>query len=151
MKIFALIGAVVILLSTPFLTLAQDGEALGKQIEICLKARNHKRELKEAIHVGNHWEQKWSSEGKNVLVLIYELGSPEEASRNLRTSLDSVAYADAKEPIPGFGDEAYLVSDSRGIYASISFRRGRRYIAINGNLKSVKEFARDISDYLAHN
>jgi hypothetical protein len=80
MKIFALIGAVVILLSTPFLTLAQDGEALGKQIEICLKARSHKRELKEAIHVGNHWEQKWSSEGKNVLVLIYELGSPEEAS-----------------------------------------------------------------------
>jgi hypothetical protein len=150
MKIIAL-AAVVILLSTPFLTRAQNGLALGKQIETSLKAKGKKRKLKESIPVGNHSEQRWSSEGKSVLVLVYELGSPEEASENLRTSLNSVAYADINEPIYGFGDEAYLVSDSRGISASISFRRGRSYIAVTGNLKLVKVFARDIADYLARN
>ena len=151
MKIIALGVVLVIGLTVSFEAHAQATKDLGKGMEASLKAKNKKRKLGDTVWDGFSYGQRWSVNGKEVEVRVFEFASPQEASRTLEESLRSVAAADVLERPHGYGDEAFLVRDARGASTSLHFRRGKRYVTIYGNLNLVKEFARDIAEYVAHN
>jgi hypothetical protein len=151
MKTLVMAIAVLIVLESHSVVCAQNGVAFGKQIEASLKAKNDKRKLKKSYNAGDHAEQKWSSEGKDVDVFVYEYGSPEEAAHQMELALLYVSDPAGKERLHGFGDDGYMISDPRGTSAWLSIRRGKRYIVIHSSRDVAKKFARDIADYLAHN
>ena len=113
-----------LLLCFPLMVGAQDGVALGKEIENSLRAKNAKRKLKESIPQGTHVEQEWSLEGKRVLVNIYEFNSPEEAARHMELAIKGIAYAQVSERLPNLGDDAHVSTDRRGTSTSRLSRRG---------------------------
>jgi len=143
--------AVFLALAIPLVARAQDGVALSKQLEASLKAKNDKRRLLESFETDDRVEQKWSSEGKEVQVFVCVFSSPDEATHVMELARVNVASAAVKERLPGFGDDAYLISDSRGTSAWLGVRRGKRYVVIHSSLDVAKKFGRDISDYLARN
>ena len=149
-KLFVTIP-ILVALASPFVAPAQDGVAFDKQLAASLKAKNDKRRLVGSFEDAGHVEQKWSSEGKDVQVFISEYSSSQEAMGLLELTLLNVSNAAVKKRLPGFGDDAYLISDSRGTSAWLGIRRGKRYVVIHSSLDIAREFARDISDYLAHN
>ena len=150
MKNIILVIIASILLGIPFELRAQDGIALGREIEKSLKTKENKRKLKESIPAGDHAEQEWSFAGKKVLVMVYQFNSPEEAARHMELAISGIAYAPARGRQPGFGDDAYVSTDNRGTSTWLCFRLGRTYVVVNASsLKVAREFARDIADHLA--
>ena len=151
MKKTVLIITIALLLGASLAVRAQDGVALGREMENSLRAKNTKRKLKESVPQGTHVEQEWFLEGKRVLVNIYEFNSPEEAARIMDLSIKYIAYAQVKDRLPNLGDDAFVSTDRRGTSTSLALRRGKVYVVIHASsLKVAKDFARDIADHLAH-
>ena len=151
MKKLSVAIATVVGLAIPFVARAQDIAALSKQLEISLTAKNERRKLLESFDTDDCIEQKWSSSGIDVQVFVCIYSSTSEATRVMDLALLNIDYAAVKERMPGFGDDAYLTSDSRGNSAWLGFRSGKRYVVVHSRLDVAKKFARDIFDYLAHN
>jgi len=138
-------------LAIPAVVPAQDGVRLGKQLEATLKEKNDKRRLLESFAIDDSVEQKWSCEGKDVQVFVTEYSSAQEAANVMELAVLNVAHAAIKQRLSGFGDEAYVMSDSPGTSVWVGIRQGKRYVVIHSSLDVAKKFARDISDYLVHN
>jgi hypothetical protein len=150
MKIIPFIASVLMVLAMPLVLMAQSPVALAKEIETSLKAKDHKRKLKDSIDDGRHIEQEWSIEGKKVLVAIYEYESPQEAKRIMEMERLTIEDSSGLEALPGLGDDAY-VTGLRGGSAYLSLRRDNKYIGVDSRSRELaKKVGREIADFLAH-
>jgi hypothetical protein len=150
MKKVALFIALALSLGTALEARAQNGLALGKDLEKALKAKDAKRKIKESVNAGDHVQQDWLVDGLKVSVYVYEYSSPEEAARNMALAMSGVAYAEVSEALPNLGDEAHVFTNKRGTSTSLTIRKGGVYIVIEASsLKVAKKFAKDIADQLA--
>src|ERR1700749_1101602 len=141
MKKVALFIALALSLGAALEARAQNGLALGKDLEKALKDKDAKRKIKESVNAGDHVQQDWLLDGPKVSGYVYEDSSPEEAARNMARAMSGVAYAEVSEALPNLGDEAHAFTNKRGTSTSLTIRKGSVYIVIEASsLKVAKKF-----------
>ena len=142
--------ALVLVSCGAFVARAQDYAARGREVESHLKAADPGRKLKGVIDGGHYVEQEWRAGGRKVEVYVYDYGTPEEAARIMKLTINGSALQPAYFQQPSIGDEAFVTVGRRGGDARLDFRKGSVYIRIHaGSLKTVSRFAQDIDRRLA--
>lgn len=145
-----IIGMVVVLsLLAPGPSPAQGLQERARKIEQGLKAKDARRRLRESVNGGHYVNQQWAARGQEVIVVINEYTSPEEAAEMVAVAERSVAAVEVTGRLEGVGDYARYNTSRRGTFTSLILRKGSVVINIQAtSLKSAKAFAKDIAGLL---